>query len=150
MCCYADEAAKKKVLAAFGKRKTMIMWKGLQTQAKSYFGFDASGHGGYQYHPGVHKERVSKYRIRQPRGFHVYLFKPQDYGVYSYLYVVPVVVHKDDIIRVGFSSPYTFLDRPVQVVVRQLTIRQKAWDKAKCPPMKRSGGKWVHVKRSKK
>jgi hypothetical protein len=125
MCCYANRLAKKELLKRFGKNQTIVLWKVLRRSGEASI-------TNYQYHPGIHKLKfpLKKYRVDDPKGFHVYINKPTKSQGDR---VIPVVCHRNHLVRVSRG----FYDQSwTQAVFTQITILKKDWDKAFAPTRK--------------
>lgn len=107
MCCNSKPQAKRKLLERFGRRKTLTLWKSLRSDGTSAFAL-------YQYGPGTHHAPVKRYNTSYPKGIHVWL---DERSGGPYLYRIAVIVHIDDLVRVGNG----------QAVFTKVRIAEKEW-----------------------
>ena len=108
MCCDADHWDKADLLAWFGKRKTMLLWKTLTRGG-------VSGIANYRYSPGVHTCKVKKYDPINPTGFHVQTRIPCANRDYDRR--ILVTVYRDSLVRAGDN----------QAVFSKISISKAEW-----------------------
>ena len=131
MGCYSKQKLKEDFLAEMkrNKKKTFTAWKIVHKHGKSMF-------GNYQYSPGIHKAKVSKYRVKSPRGIHVFMNRDgaSNFIVYGTGKIFPVECNIDDVIRVGSGcnmiEPKNFeLSNPnIQIVLSKIRIKRNEWN----------------------
>lgn len=116
MCCYASRKAKAELLERFGNHKTIRLWKEVRKGGGAVI-------ADYGYSPGVHKlsKPLKKYRLDNPKGFHVHTRRPGQFNKYDEdNAIVSVICNKDNLVRASeFEAVFT-----------QITILKKDWDEA--------------------
>ena len=117
MCCLNEMPARKELLKSFGKRKTRVCWKLVNSiSGKSW-------PSGYKYSPGRHKAHVKRYYKRLPKGIHVYTTYPE-YIILREEVVIPVICNRNNLLRAERRRINS------QAVFTEILILKKDWEEA--------------------